>query len=375
MRKRHDPALKGRARQAQSPFGAGDSGVAERLRELLARPFKAGFRYTSMSIILSPAHIAYGERPFRLEPGTVAPDSDIYAASPEDRAASVKAALDLGITYFHAAYEREAQSLGQSLKTLGVRDQVTLSTTDGDALDRCPDTEEGAAAAIRGAVARKRELLGVGTLDVFLLYDFRPETHTPTRLAGAKIALAEAQSAGHIGSAGVTCYGAYDFLADTLTADALTLDVVIARYNYLDQKAGERLFPVCRSKHVTALAAQPFAWVSGIPFVRFPNTWRYRNLTKNFYGFTAGQAHLYWVIRQPNIDGILVSMQTPEQIAENVAAMQITKTPTGLESLFDSFAEAITQTKEGWRGLLQDEEWEYRTAAETRLARKNKRIG
>lgn len=325
-----------------------------------------------MPIIPLPTRLAYGERPFRREPGAVSPDSDIYAASPDDRTAAVKAALDSGITYFHAAYEHEAQSLGQSLKTLGVRSQVTLSTTDGDALDRCLDTEEDAAAAIRGAIARKRELLGVDTLDVFLLYDFRPETHTPRRLAGAKLALSEAYAAGHIGSVGVTCYREYEALAETLETDALTLDVVVARYNYFDQAAGIRLFPVCRSKSVMTLAAQTFAWVGGVPFVRFPNTWRYRNLTKNFYGFTAAQAHLYWVSRQPGVDGILISMQTPEMVTENLAALQISKTPTGLESLFDSFAEAITQTKEGWRGLLQDEEWEYRAAAEARLQRKNR---
>ena len=325
-----------------------------------------------MTHIPVPTRIAYGERPLRLEPGTVSPDSDIYAASPEDRAGAVKAALDAGITYFHAAYEREAQSLGQSLRTLGVRDQIVLSTTDGDALDRCPDTEDGAASAIRGAIARKRELLGVDTLNVFLLYDFRPETHTPRRLAGANIALAEAQSAGHIKYIGVTCYEAYDSLADTLEQDALTLDIVVARYNYLDQAAAQRLFPLCRAKDMTTLAAQPFAWVGGVPFVRFPNTWRFRNLTKNFYGFTASQAHLYWVSRQPSIDGILVSMQTPEQIAENVSALQISKTPAGLESLFESFAEAITQTKEGWRGLLGDEQWEYRAAAETHLQRRKR---
>ncbi len=325
-----------------------------------------------MTHIEIPTRVAYGERPFRLEPGTVSPDSDIYAAAPEDRAAIVKAALDLGVTFFHAAHEREAQSLGQSLKSLGVRDKVILSTTDGDALDRCPDTEDSAAAAVRGAVARKRELLGTDTLDVFLLYDFRPDAHTPARLAGAKIALAEAQSLGHIRHIGVTCYEAYDSLADTLETGALPLDIVVARYNYLDQAAAERLFPLCRTKNITTLAAQPFAWVGGVPFVRFPNTWRFRNLTKNFYGFTASQAHLYWISRQPDIDGILVSMQTPEQITENVAALQITKTPTGLESLFDSFAEAITKTKEGWRGLLQDEQWEYRAAAETHLQRRKK---
>ncbi|MGI4789623.1 MAG: hypothetical protein ACRYFS_12320, partial [Janthinobacterium lividum] len=72
-----------------------------------------------MTFTLSPTRITYGERPFRLEPGTASPDSDIYAATPEDRAGTVRAAFDAGITYFHAAYEREAQSLGQSLKSLG----------------------------------------------------------------------------------------------------------------------------------------------------------------------------------------------------------------------------------------------------------------
>ena len=324
---------------------------------------------------LSPTRIAYSERPFRREPGTVSPDSDIYAASPEDRAATVRAALDAGITCFHAAYEREALSLGQSLKSLGVRSQVTLSTTDGDVLDRCPDTADGAAQAIRGAVARKLELLGTDTVDVFLLYDFRPETHTPRRLAGARSALEEAQSLGQINSLGVTCDSAYDSLADTLESRLLPpLDVVVARYNYLDQAAALRLLPTCHSQGIMTLAAQPFAWIGGVPFVRFPNTWRFRNLTKNFYGFTAAQAHLYWLSQQPNLDGILISMQTPAQIEENVAALQITKAPIGLESLFDSFTEAITQTKEGWRGLLQDEYWEYRTAAEAHLQRKNKRI-
>lgn len=105
--------------------------------------------------------------------------------------------------------------------------------------------------------------------------------------------------------------------------------------------------------------------------MRFPNTWRYRNLTKNFYGFTAAQAHLHWVLRQPNIDGVLVSMQTPAMVSENAAATQIVKEPDGIESLFESFVEAITKTKEGWRGLLTDELWEYRAAAEARLSRKS----
>jgi len=321
------------------------------------------------SLTFSPTRLAYGERPFRREPGSAAPDSDIYLATPEERAETVRAALDAGITFFHAAYEREAASLGASLQSLGVRDQVTVSTTDGDALDRCPDTEDGAAQAVRGAIARKRELLGVDVLDVFLLYDFRPEVHTPARLAGARRALGEARGSGLIRHSGATCYGAYDALADAVEGASLPAEIVMARFNYLDQMAGVRLFPVCRARGVTTLAAQSFSWLGGVPFVRFPNTWRFRNLTKNFYGFTAAQAHLYWLLGQPNIDGALVSMQTAAQVTENMGATQITKTPHGLESLFDSFVEALTRTREGWRGLKQDTLWEYRAAAETFLSR------
>ena len=108
--------------------------------------------------------------------------------------------------------------------------------------------------------------------------------------------------------------------------------------------------------------------------MRFPNTWRLRNLTKNFYGMTAGQAHLHWVLQNPGVDGVVVSMQTPEQITENVAAAHLAKTPQGLESLFESFLEAITRTREGWRGLLQDEQWEIRMAAEAYLGRRAGRI-
>ncbi len=325
---------------------------------------------TTLTTLLGPTRLAYGERPTRREPGTVSPDSDIYAATPDERTATIRAALDAGVTFFHAAYEREAQSLGQSLKLLGVRGEISASTTDGDTLDRCADTEEDAAKAIHAAIERKRGLLGMDVLDIFALYDFRPETHTRARLAGARRALGEARASGKIKHIGVTCYGEYDALASAIEQESFAPEIVLARFNYFDQGAAKSLFPLCRTKSITTLAAQTFSWEGGVPFVRFPNTWRFRNLTKNFYGFTAGQAHLFWVLSQPNIDGILASMQTAEQITENAAGTQLAKTPTGLEALFDSFVEAMTKTREGWRGLLTDELWEYRAAAELHLGRK-----
>lgn len=203
--------------------------------------------------------LAFGERPFRREPGTLSPDSAIYAASQDERAAAVSAALDVGVTLFHAHYEREAQSLGESLRRLGVRDKLTVSTTDGDALDRCPDTEDGAKAAVLGAVARKRQILGVDVLDVFSLFDVRPDVHTPARLAGARSALGEAQAAGQIVTVGATCDAAFDFLADTLAADVLPLGLVMARFAFPHQDAASRLLPLCRTRGIVTVAAHTFS--------------------------------------------------------------------------------------------------------------------
>jgi aryl-alcohol dehydrogenase-like predicted oxidoreductase len=314
--------------------------------------------------------IAFGERPTRAAPGTDTLGSDIYAGTPQERADIIRAALDAGITFFHAAHEREAASLGASLRTLGVRDQIIVSTTDGDALDRCPNTEEGAMYAITAAIARKRTLLEIDTLDVFCLYDFRRDVHTAARLAGARQALELAVSAGHVRHIGATCYHDYDALADAVTHRLLPFSLVLSRFNYADQRAAETLVPACRAANVGILAAQPFAWIADIPFTRFPNTWRLRNMTKNFYGFTAGQAHVHWILQSGHVDAVLASMQTTEQVAENAAAAEITKAPTDLPALFASFVEALTTTREGWRGLLTDDHWEYRAAAEAFLSRK-----
>ncbi len=116
---------------------------------------------------LQTGSLCYAERPWRRAPEDPAPAPDIYCASVSERAAVMQAALDAGITLFHAAHEREAASLGQSIQTLGVRENVLVSTTDGDALSRCPDTEAGAYDAVTRAIARKQELLGTERLDVF----------------------------------------------------------------------------------------------------------------------------------------------------------------------------------------------------------------
>jgi len=169
---------------------------------------------------------------------------------------------------------------------------------------------------------------------------------------------------------GVTCYGAFTELANAIEQGLIQPDIVLARFNFFDQGALDRLFPICRARGIQILATQPFSWIDGIPFVRFPNTWRLRNLTRNFYGFTAGQAHLHWILAHPEVDGVLASMQSEVQVLENFAGTQLAKTPDGLNSLFESFVEAITNTREGWRGLLSDEFWEYRVAAEMHLGQK-----
>lgn len=316
---------------------------------------------------LQTGQLGYGERPWRRAPDDPAPDGDIYRLGADERAQVVQAALEAKVTFFHAAHEREAQSLGQSLQTLGVRERVLVSTTDGDALARCPDTEAGAHDAVARAIARKQALLGTARINVFHLYDVRAEVHTRARLAGAMRALIDARSQGHIAYFGATCCGDYDYLAQAIEEQQFKPDCVITRFNFMDQGASGRLLPVCTHNNIATLAAQTFAWLGDVAFVRFPNTWRLRNMTRSFTGQSAAQAHLRWAAGQPGVGGVLVSMQEAAQVRENAQAVQATMPRADMASVFGSFMEAIWDTDEGWRALCEDPEWEVRTAAEAYL--------
>lgn len=316
---------------------------------------------------LETGALCCGERPWRRAPDDPAPNGDIYRMGPGERAQTVQVALDAGITLFHAAHEREAMSLGQSLQMLGAREHVTLSTTDGDALSRCPDTEQGAYNAVSRAIMRKLELLGTDHLDVFHLYDVRADVHTSARLAGAVRALTEARRWEHVRHFGATCYGDYDHLAQVIAGQSYVPDCIITRFNFMDQGASVRLLPVCTQQGIRTLAAQTFGWLGGVSFVRLPNTWRLRNMTRNFTGQSAAQAHLRWVLGQANVGGALVSMQEAAQVKENAGAVQAPMPRADMASVFGSFAEALRGTDEGWRALLEDPEWEVRTAAEAYL--------
>ncbi|BDI32205.1 hypothetical protein CCAX7_42560 [Capsulimonas corticalis] len=310
-----------------------------------------------------PASISFSERRLQSNPATEIENAELSSRAVSD-------ALGAGITLFHAAHEREAISLAAALAPLENTPPYLLSTTDGDALARCPDTAEGAAEAILRAITRKHEMLGRQTLDLFSLYDFRREVHHGEALDGAVRAMQEARQAQSITSIGATCYGDYDALADAIRGKAFAPDFVIVRCNYVDRRAAAALIPLCRDLGIDVIATQTFSWRGDIPFTRFPNIWRYRNMTKNFYGLSVAQAHLKWLSASELFDTILVSMQDAAQVAENVAAPKITQLPNGLESLFQSIGEAIDGTDDGWKGLLEDEIWEYRIAAQDALERR-----
>ncbi|MEO7719843.1 MAG: aldo/keto reductase [Capsulimonas sp.] len=312
---------------------------------------------------LSP--ISFSERRLRLNPETA-------TEAPEPSQAA-NAALQAGITVLHAAHEREAISLHASLATIQHPSPYLVSTTDGDVLARCPATEDGAAEAVQKAIARKKEMFGGRTLDLFSLYDFRRDTHLESVLTGAFRALREAREAQEIQCIGVTCYGDYEALAYAIQNGMVELDFVIVRYNYLDQQAGKTLIPLCRERGIDVIAAQTFSWRGDIPFPRFPNIWRYRNMTKNFYGMSVAQAHLKWLTASGQFDSILVSMQEPAQVLENVAAVKIVKLPVGLEALFQNIGGAIEDTSDGWLGLRDDEIWEYQLAAKAEMERRTRR--
>ena len=194
--------------------------------------------------------ISYSERRLLQDPAGANP------AIGEDEQSVVQEAVSHGITLYRAAHEREVITLTHALAELKTVSPLIMSTTDGGVLDRCHDTVESATEAITRSIERKCALLGRSTTDVFSLYDIRQHVHSLARLEGA----------------------------------------------------ARTLIPTYREKNIAIIAAKTFSWIGDIPFVRFPNTWRFRNITKNFCNITAAQAHLAWGMKSQQFASVLVSM-------------------------------------------------------------------
>ncbi|HYY79022.1 MAG TPA: aldo/keto reductase [Actinomycetes bacterium] len=205
-----------------------------------------------------------------------APLGNLYAAVPEpDADATVRAALDAGITYLDTAPH---YGLGVAERRLGrvlrgrPRDDFVLSTKvgrllrplgPGEAVDPQGFADPAPAKrvwdlsrdGVRRSLLESLERLGLERVDVAYLHD--PDEHEREAYQHAFPALAELRTQGV-----VRAIGAGMNQAEMLTRFVrdLDLDVVLVagRYSLLDQRAAEELLPACAERGVAVVVGGVF---------------------------------------------------------------------------------------------------------------------
>ena len=216
----------------------------------------------------------------RLGIGTAALGNLYTPVSDAQAEAAVRAALDLGITYFDTApfygFGLAERRLGQALGDA----QVVISTKVGRLLDRIPDGRglrhgyadadpfeprfDYGADAIRRSHDSSLGRLRRDRVDILLAHDLGRLTHGDEHprhlrdfLEGGYRAMRDLKDAGAIRAIGI---GVKEIAICLELIEQVDLDVILlaGRYTLLDRSAAERLIPECGRRGIRLIVGGPY---------------------------------------------------------------------------------------------------------------------
>ena len=277
----------------------------------------------------------------------------------------IHAAVDHGITLFDTANQYGAgeaeRVLGQGLKAYP-RDRYLIATKlffpVGDEPDRGLS-----AAQIEKQLNRSLERLGVDAIDLYQCHRYDKETPLEETLR----ALDRAVEAGKVRAIGFSEWTAEQIAAAAAMAGASGLTAFSSsqpQYSMLWRKPEAQVFPACARHGIGNLAFSPLAhgvltgkYAPGQPP---PPGSRAASAEMNVFmetagrhyrsdflleavaqlkpiaadlGLTMAQMALAWVLRRPEVSSAIIGASRPEQIAENVKAVEVKLPAEALERI------------------------------------------
>ncbi len=274
------------------------------------------------------------------------------AESHDDCFARVATAFDLGITHFDladnygpppgAAETVFGTVLGREFKAY--RDELVVATKAGHAMWPGPYGDWGSRKHLRAGLDQSLRRLRLDYVDIF--YHHRPDPETP--LAETVCALAELVAQGKALYIGLSKYPAPLLLQASAMLAELRVPCVAhqVRYNLLDRTEVEReQLPAAAEAGLGTVAFSPLAQgvltnkyalgvpegsraAKGSPFIgrhlrqdAVAYAQRLATLAKA-RGQTPAQTALAWVLRDSRVASAVIGASRPDQIRENVAALQ-----------------------------------------------------
>ncbi|MEX0381157.1 aldo/keto reductase [Leuconostoc sp. MS02] len=269
----------------------------------------------------------------------------------ENQKAIVHQAFDLGITYFDLANNygpmpgSAEENFGRMMATdmKPYRDEMVITSKAGYDMWDGPYGEWGSRKSIIASANQSLMRLGLDYVDIF--YSHRPDPDTP--IEETALALDQLVRDGKALYVGISNYSGAQTTAMAKIFKELRTPFIIhqPRYNMFDRHIENDLLPVLREIGKSAVVFSPLAqglltdrYLNGIPtdsraaksssrflqpeqVEKTLQTVRKLNAVAITRGQTLAEMALAWDLRQPEIASVLVGASRPEQLVDNVKAL------------------------------------------------------
>ncbi len=265
----------------------------------------------------------------------------------------VHRSFDMGITHFDLANNygpppgSAEKNFGRILREdlSGYRDELVISSKAGYDMWPGPYGNWGSRKSLLASLDQSLERMGLDYVDIFYSHRFDPDTPLEETMG----ALASAVKQGKALYAGISSYSAEKTAEAAKILEGMGIRLLIHQpsYSMLNRWPETALFDELERWGVGAIAFSPLAqgllsgkYLGGIPedsragagtpsfdqqsYLSEQNLERVRGLNSiaKARGQSLAQMALSWVLHEPRVTSVLIGASRPEQIEENVAALE-----------------------------------------------------
>ncbi|MFZ3141361.1 aldo/keto reductase [Polaromonas sp.] len=294
-------------------------------------------------------------------------------------------AVDAGINFIDTAdiYSEglSEQITGQALKNLKIpRDKVVVATKVFGATGEGPNAQGLSRSHILDGVKASLKRLQLDHIDLYQVHGFDPATPVEETLH----ALDQLVRHGHVRYVGVSNWAAWQIVKARDISGRLGLarfESLQAYYSVAGRDLERELLPMLKSEGVGLMVWSPLAggFLSGkyprnpaqgqaeegsrrmafdFPPVNKEKAWDCIDVMRPIaeaQGVSVARVALAWLLHQPQVTSVIVGAKRPEQLADNIAATQVTLSPDDLQKIND--ASSLPPEYPGW---MFERQGEYR---------------
>jgi len=306
--------------------------------------------------------------------------SKIGAVQQPDAERLIGQALDAGINFIDTADVYSGglseQITGQALKNLKVaRESVVVATKVFSEMGPGPNARGASRGHVLDGVKASLKRLQLDHIDLYQIHGFDPATPVEETVR----ALDQLVRQGLVRYVGVSNWAAWQIVKALGIAERLGLsrfESLQAYYTVAGRDLERELIPMLRSEGVGLMVWSPLAGglLSGkygreqqaeegsrriafdFPPVDKDRAWACIDVMRPIaqsHGVSVAQIALAWLLHQPQVTSVIVGAKRPEQLADNIAATQVTLSASELD-LIDSVSH-LPPEYPGWMLARQGE--------------------